>query len=93
MEELSEQVNMNAWIHAGLRSLEDVDKREKTDNFRTLVCLAKNKFQQNSTADELYIHRNSLQYRIKRIEQILDCDLSDPHTRWFLTLSIYLYKH
>ena len=92
MDELSSQVDIGAWLHPGLHTLEIMDAREKTDNFRTLACLAKNKFQQNITADELYIHRNSLQYRIKRIEQILDCDLSDPNTRWFLTLSIYLYK-
>ena len=29
------------------------------------------------TADKLFIHRNTAVYKIKKIDELLDCDLSD----------------
>lgn len=91
-EELRSRTDMHAWLHPGLRALELADERDKTDHFRTLKCLVKNRFQQTVTADELFIHRNSLQYRVKRIEQLLGCYLSDADTQWYLALSLALYN-
>ena len=34
-------------------------------------------FNVGKTAEALYIHRNSLQYRLKKIEEILEVDLED----------------
>ena len=39
------------------------------------------------TSDALYMHRNTVYYRMRRIEEVLDVDLSDPEVRsylWFL---------
>ena len=39
------------------------------------------------TADALFMHRNTVYYRMRRIEDVLDVDLSDPEVRsylWFL---------
>ena len=91
-EELRSRTDMHAWLHPGLRALELADERDKTDHFRTLKCLVKNRLQQTVTADELFIHRNSLQYRVKRIEQLLGCCLSDADTQWYLALSLALYN-
>ena len=40
------------------------------------------------TADALFVHRNTVSYRLKRAEQILDCDLSDFSTRERLSMAI-----
>ena len=42
------------------------------------------------TAAELFIHRNSLMYRIKRIGEIVDVDLDDAGGRAYLLLSYEL---
>lgn len=44
------------------------------------------------TADELFVHRNTVSYRLNRIAQILDCDLSDFRTREQLSLGIKAHE-
>ena len=39
------------------------------------------------TAKQLYIHRNSLLYRIQRIQELTCLDFSDPSTRLHLLMS------
>jgi purine catabolism regulator len=40
------------------------------------------------TAEKLFIHRNTLRYRLQRIEQILGLDLSRPDERFTLWLAV-----
>lgn len=40
-----------------------------------------------NTADELFIHRNTLKYRISRINEILMCDITDADTCFNLRLA------
>lgn len=44
------------------------------------------------TADKLFIHRNTLKYRLKKIEKILDCNLKDTITKLELFMAIKLYE-
>ena len=43
----------------------------------TLLTYYMSGFNVGKTAEALYIHRNSLQYRLKKIEEILEVDLED----------------
>ena len=48
------------------------------------------------TADNLFIHRNTLRYRINKIEQLLNCNLNSFENRAKITLAIQLnelYKY
>jgi sugar diacid utilization regulator len=60
-----------------LQVLEDYDKKNGTDYCHTLHVFMKNAFNKNQTASILFIHRNSLSYRLHKIKEILDLDLSD----------------
>ena len=44
----------------------------------------------NDTADKLFIHRNTVVYKIKKINELLDCDLSELEVRVKLFLAIML---
>ena len=46
----------------------------------------------SSTAKELYIHGNTLRYRLERIEQVLGCSLKDVDTIFDLKLAIYIHN-
>lgn len=43
-------------------------------------------------ADSLYVHRNTLLHRLKRIETVLDLDLRDPATRLNLQVALAYYR-
>lgn len=71
-----------------LGTLVAYDRAHNADLLHTLRTY----FRCNSNAIEaartLFLHRNSLQYRLDRIEEVLDCDLHDPHTRLALNLAV-----
>lgn len=43
-------------------------------------------------ANELHIHKNTLKYRLKKIEKLLDLDLNQSKIKLDLNLAIYLYR-
>lgn len=43
-----------------------------------------------NAANELYMHRNTLVYRIKKIQEIITDDLSDPYVLDYIKLSMYI---
>ncbi|AFM02195.1 MULTISPECIES: CdaR family transcriptional regulator [Desulfitobacterium] len=69
-----------------LAELESQDKQkneltETLENYLTYHCDLK------ATANALFLHPNSLRYRLKRIEEILDMDLEDFDTRVSLVIA------
>ena len=60
-----------------LRKLEEYDHANGTFLIDTLLAYYMNGFNVGQTAEALFIHRNSLQYRMKKIEEILEVELAD----------------
>ena len=60
-----------------LKSLEEYDHANGTFLQDTLIEYYMNGFNVGKTAEALFIHRNSLQYRLKKIEEILQMGLDD----------------
>ncbi len=60
-----------------LRKLEEYDHANGTFLQDTLLAYYMNGFSVGRTAEALYIHRNSLQYRINKIEELLEMELDD----------------
>jgi purine catabolism regulator len=46
----------------------------------------------SQAADTLFIHRNTLLYRMERIAEIANLDLDNPETRLALQLALHIYK-
>ena len=62
--------------------------------FRTLQIYLENERSISRTSEILYTHRNTVLYRIRKIQDMFDHDLSDPYTREYTLLSVkvlYLY--
>lgn len=60
-----------------LRKIEEYDHANGTYLQDTLIEYYMNGFNVGKTANALYIHRNSLQYRLKKIEEIIGTTLDD----------------
>jgi len=65
------------FIVPSLLKLIEVDKQQDSEYYKTLYCLLVNQGRFNKTSAQLYIHRNTLKYRIDKITQILDMDIFD----------------
>ncbi|MEG0914016.1 MAG: helix-turn-helix domain-containing protein [Oscillospiraceae bacterium] len=58
------------------------------DLLYTLEVYLKNERNLVNTAHQLFIHRNTLVYRLHKIEELLKYPLSDPYTREYMLLSL-----
>lgn len=60
-----------------LRRIEEYDHANGTYLEDTLLAYYMNEFNIGKTAAQLYVHRNSLQYRLRKIEEIMEMQLDD----------------
>lgn len=75
-----------------LGKLERSDEEKKTDYLAFLKAYFDSNCSINETADRLFIHRNTVVYKIKKINELLDCDLSDIDVRVKLYLASMLHN-
>lgn len=73
--------------HPALRKLLDYDKKHQTDFAHTLKVYLTMERSNVETAKALNLHRNSLSYRLNKLQELLDADLNDADTRLHLLLS------
>lgn len=70
--------------------LERYDELNNTDYVELLINYFENNCKVNETANSLYIHRNTVNYKINKIEEILDLNLSDIGDRSKVYLSLMI---
>lgn len=68
-----------------LGKLEKYDQDHGGELMHTLEFYAANHYDVTKTADALFLHRNTLRYRFKKIEEILDKKLDDMNVRLNIT--------
>lgn len=62
-----------------LKTLAYPETKEDIDMLRTVEVYLNNQCEISETSRNLYIHRNTVKYRIKKIEDILECSLQDAN--------------
>lgn len=71
-----------------LGTLVAYDREHNADLLHTLRVYFRCNGNAIEAARQLFLHRNSLQYRLERIGDVLRCDLKDPQTRLALNLAV-----
>ena len=74
-------------LHPALKTLREYDLMHHTAFYNTLYVYLKNERSIAQTARELNLHRNSLLYRLKRLNELLNGDLNDSLVRLHILLS------
>lgn len=75
-----------------LMPLIQYDETNKSELVKTLKEYLYNQFNVADTARKLFIHRNTMLYRIGKIEEILNVDLQMPKTTLSLQLAFEFYE-
>ena len=70
--------------------LEEYDIKNSSDLCAVLRCYLKNDGSVKDTADELYVHRNTINYKLNKVSEILHLSLSSLDTRLQLSLGLML---
>lgn len=75
-------------IHPGLAELIRNDRANNNDNLKLLSIFLNSDRNITNTAKEMFLHRNTVIYRIGKIEQTLGVSLDDPDVRFDLLVSL-----
>lgn len=75
----------------GIGKILSHDNENNTTLFETVQVLVKCNFVYSEAADKLYIHRNTLYQRIKRIEEVTGFDMNSSETRLVLQLGLKIH--
>ena len=74
-------------VDALLAPLEEVGQRRKNEILTTLRAYFDNECSVSAAAQALFIHRNTVAYRIQKISELLQVDLTDSSQRLLLELA------
>lgn len=88
--ELKESKSMKTFHGEILGKLEQYDQQNHSSLVLTLISYFKNNCHLIRTAEDLFIHKNSVIYRINKIEEITGLKISNPEDRFNLQLCIKL---
>ena len=70
----------------------DYDKKNGTNLYEVLRLYLENDGSVKTVADYLFLHRNSINYKMNKIEEILECKLSSTEVRTKLYMA-YLMEN
>lgn len=77
-------IDWRPFVSPSLFRLYDTDRENGTEYYKTLFWLLVNDMRSADAARQLYIHRNTLKYRLNRIGELIPDDLTDPNTIQYL---------
>ncbi|MGV2435998.1 MAG UNVERIFIED_CONTAM: helix-turn-helix domain-containing protein [Anaerolineae bacterium] len=89
---LSDQERLIEFCNKSLGRIIDYDLRQHADLLQTLEAFFYCHGNLSQTAERLIVHRNTLLYRMNRINQIADIDLDRPETRLALHLALTIRR-
>lgn len=84
---LNQNLPSNLIVHPAINTLRKYDIEKDSNLCETLYYYLVNEQNTQATAKQLYIHRNSMMYRLEKIKSLTDVDLNDMNTRARLVLS------
>lgn len=79
--------------HPDILSLYEYDKQNGSAYLDTLFYYLLNGQNAVKAAKALYIHRNTMNYRLEKISELLSCDTKDDDSRLYVLISILLLRH
>lgn len=92
-ERVSDQSGLKDFGNTALTDLMDYDQQYKTNYCHNLFIHLQNDGNVTKTAQYFQIHRNSMKYRIKKIEEIMAVSLTDSEIKFSLMLSFKLLTY
>ena len=91
LHQLKDSQISDLYIQKHLAPLLQYSEGKSMDLFQTLRVYLEHNGSIKETAEELYIHRSSLLYRLEKIVDLLDIDINDSESRFNLMIAYKLY--
>ncbi|OHX55829.1 helix-turn-helix domain-containing protein [Planococcus faecalis] len=88
--ELSYTSGVRSFVTTNLDVLSNYDLVKNTNYTEVLRLYIESNGSVMEVADKLYLHRNTINYRISRIEELMNCNLDEFNTRLNIALAFML---
>lgn len=86
LSELSKGIPRENLEHPSIIRLKQSDAEDGTQYMRTLQVYVENGFDKRAASEVLHIHRNTLVYRLEKIEELMGISPTDKTLSFFLDL-------
>lgn len=93
LAEVKNPEKLGRYCHPALAALRQYDHTNNSQLYKTLCVYIEKGCNIKFTSESLFIHRNSLVYRLDRITEICHIDLSDINTLFLLRLSFLIDRY
>ncbi|BCJ92718.1 hypothetical protein acsn021_02870 [Anaerocolumna cellulosilytica] len=93
LSEVKNPDKLGRYCHPALTVLNQYDQENRSQLYKTLFVFIEKGCNIKLTSENLYIHRNSLVYRLNRITDLCCIDLSDINTLFLLRLSFLINRY
>ncbi|MFW5891692.1 MAG: PucR family transcriptional regulator [bacterium] len=90
LDQIKNKKIVNEFIKENISEIKIYDENNSSDLLLTLKKYIKNNCNIRKTADEMYLHYNTIKKRLKKLEEVTGLDLSDNETLFNLSLAIKL---
>ncbi|MDR0862680.1 MAG: helix-turn-helix domain-containing protein [Oscillospiraceae bacterium] len=84
VQAVKSNVSWRSFVTPALFKLIEIDAAQGTEYYKTLYCLLINKGHSSNASIALYIHRNTLKYRLDKITQVFDMNIFDENIASYL---------
>jgi purine catabolism regulator len=85
---LQDTPSLEVYCHSVLGRLEEHDLENGSDLLPSLACFLEANGHWGDAADKLFVHRHTLRYRMRRVQEITGRDLSEPQDRMEFWLAL-----
>lgn len=86
--EFDKETELVRYYEDTIAKLEEYDREHKAELVKTLTAYFNNDFSLQKAADELYVHYNTMRYRLERINEITGLDVLNSHDRLNLQVGL-----
>lgn len=91
--QLSKVTDLTTYLYFPLRWLIEYDMRKKTNLTHTLYLYLKHSRQTAKVCEVLFIHKNTLYYRLEKIRSIMHADIDDSRVVLQIMVSFEIMKY
>lgn len=91
--QIKDEKYLDDFMDSQLKELIEIDKIQDGSLCSTLEAYLQNNCNANATAQKLFIHRNTMRYRLEKIRNILNCNLEDSFVIMQLQVALCIKKY
>lgn len=91
--EFNKDLELRDFVLESLGELIRYDEENNSDYVSTLEVYLDENCNIGETAEKMFVHRNTIKYRITRVEEILDVDLNNVNTQFNLRFAYKVRKY